>query len=177
MMDISLLGTGGMMPLPNRYLTSLLVRYNGNMLMIDCGEGTQVSMKLLGWGYKNIDVICFTHYHADHISGLPGLLLAISNSGRTKELTLIGPPDLERIVNGLLVIAPDLMFPVKIKELEYSEHNEIPLEGTEMYLSAVPLRHGKACFGYAVTTKRLGKFDLQRAKGLNLPVRLWSYLH
>ena len=74
MLDVCLLGTGGMMPLPRRKLTSLMTRYNGSNLMIDCGEGTQVAVKEKGWSFKPIDVICFTHYHADHISGLPGLL-------------------------------------------------------------------------------------------------------
>ena len=80
MLDICLLGTGGMMPMPERFLTSMLARLNGRLLLIDCGEGTQVSMKLLGWGFKTIDVICFTHFHADHISGLPGILLTIGNA-------------------------------------------------------------------------------------------------
>ena len=90
MLDVCLLGTGGMMPLPRRKLTSLMTRYNGSNLMIDCGEGTQVAVKEKGWSFKPIDVICFTHYHADHISGLPGLLLTMGNAERTEPLTLIG---------------------------------------------------------------------------------------
>ena len=76
MLDVCLLGTGGMMPLPRRWLTALMTRYNGSSLLIDCGEGTQVAIKEKGWSFKPIDVICFTHYHGDHISGLPGLLLS-----------------------------------------------------------------------------------------------------
>ena len=98
MIDVCLLGTGGMMPLPYRWLTSLLVRYNGSSLLIDCGEGTQIAMKEKGWSFKPIDVICFTHYHADHISGLPGLLLTMGNAERTEPLTMIGPKGLERVV-------------------------------------------------------------------------------
>ncbi|MCL2703664.1 MAG: ribonuclease Z [Defluviitaleaceae bacterium] len=176
MMDISLVGTGGMMPLPNRYLTSLLCRYNGRMLLIDCGEGTQVSMKLLGWGYKNIDCICFTHYHADHISGLPGLLLTMSNSGREEELTLIGPPELARIAAGLLVIAPELAFPIKMVELPVKPHADLRIPLTEFYVSALPLDHGRPCFAYSIETRRGAKFDLERAEGLNLPKKFWGAL-
>lgn len=88
MLDVCLLGTGGMMPLPYRRLTALMTRYNGSNLLIDCGEGTQVAIKEKGWSFKPIDVICFTHYHADHISGLPGLLLTMGNTDRTEPLTM-----------------------------------------------------------------------------------------
>ena len=66
MLDVCLLGSGGMMPLPYRWLTSLMARFNGSSLLIDCGEGTQIAIKEKGWSFKPIDVICFTHYHGDH---------------------------------------------------------------------------------------------------------------
>jgi ribonuclease Z len=94
MLDVCLLGTAGMMPLPHRWLTASLMRYNGSSLLIDCGEGTQIAIKEKGWTFKPIDVICFTHYHADHISGLPGLLLSMGNAERTEPLTMIGPKGL-----------------------------------------------------------------------------------
>ena len=120
MLDICLLGSGGMMPLPYRWLTALMVRYNGSSLLIDCGEGTQIAIKEKGWSFKPIDVICFTHYHGDHISGLPGLLLTMGNAERTEPLTLIGPKGLERVVNALRVIAPELPFPIIYKEINVS---------------------------------------------------------
>ncbi len=101
MLDICLLGTGGMLPLPERYLTAMLVRFNGSKLLVDCGEGTQVTMKMLGWGYKTVDIVCLTHYHGDHVTGLPGLLLTLSNAGREEPLTIVGPPGLKRIIDGL----------------------------------------------------------------------------
>ena len=82
MLDVCLLGTGGMMPLPYRWLTALMMRYNGKSILIDCGEGTQIALKEKGWSPKPIDIICFTHYHADHISGLPGMLLTMGNAER-----------------------------------------------------------------------------------------------
>ena len=84
MLDVCLLGTGGMMPLPYRALTSMMIRYNGSSILVDCGEGTQVAVKQQGWSFKPIDVILFTHFHADHISGLPGLLLTIGNAERKR---------------------------------------------------------------------------------------------
>ncbi len=102
---------------------------NGRLALIDCGEGTQVTMKMLGWGFKAIDVICFTHFHADHISGLPGLLLTIGNAGRTEPLMLIGPVGLQRIVEGLTLIAPELPFSIEYIELDKDTPNPIRVGG------------------------------------------------
>ena len=121
MIDVCLLGTGGMMPLPNRLLTALLVRYNGKCILIDCGEGTQIAMKKKGLSAKPIDVMCFTHYHADHISGLPGMLLTMGNAERTEPLLMVGPKGLEKVVNSLRVIAPELPFEIRFKEITGDE--------------------------------------------------------
>ena len=126
MLDVCLLGTGGMMPLPYRYLTSMMARYNGKSILIDCGEGTQIAMKEKGWSPKPIDIMCFTHYHADHISGLPGLLLTMGNAERTEPLLMIGPKGLERVVNSLRTIAPELPFSIVFHELA-EEEETIPL--------------------------------------------------
>ena len=117
MLDVCLLGTGGMMPLPRRRLTALMARYNGKSVLIDCGEGTQVGVKEKGWSFKPIDIICFTHFHADHIAGLPGLLLTMGNAERTQPLLIAGPKGLERVVNALRVIAQDLPFEIKFIEM------------------------------------------------------------
>ena len=146
MIDICLLGTGGMMPMPSRFLTAMLARLNGRMLLVDCGEGTQVTMKMLGWGFKAIDVICITHFHADHISGLPGLLLTIGNAGREEPLTMIGPVGLRHIVEGLTRIAPELPFPIKFIELDKETPN--PVQAGEFSIAYCPADHMVKCYAY-----------------------------
>lgn len=173
MLDVCLLGTGGMMPLPYRRLTSLMTRYNGSNLLIDCGEGTQVAIKDKGWSFKPIDVICFTHYHADHISGLPGLLLTMGNAERTEPLTMIGPKGLERVVNALRTIAPELPFPIEFIELTEPEQ-EIEIAGYR--IRAFRVNHNIICYGYSIEIDRIGKFSVERAKEQDIPQRYWSRL-
>ena len=173
MLDVCLLGTGGMMPLPRRWLTALMTRYNGSSLLIDCGEGTQVAVKEKGWSFKPIDVICFTHFHADHISGLPGLLLTMGNADRTEPLTLIGPRGLERVVTALRVIAPELPFPIICRELSQPEEN-ISIAGYE--ITAFRVKHNVVCYGYTLEIPRAGKFDPERAKKQEIPMMFWNRL-
>lgn len=162
-----------MMPLPYRWLTALMVRYNGSSLLIDCGEGTQIAIKEKGWSFKPIDVICFTHFHGDHISGLPGLLLTMGNADRTEPLTLIGPKGLERVVNALRVIAPELPFAIKC--IEITE----PMQTFEMNgyrLKAFRVNHNVMCYGYTMEVDRAGKFDVERANASAIPQRFWGML-
>lgn len=173
MLDVCLLGTGGMMPLPYWWLTSLMVRYNGSSLLIDCGEGTQIAIKEKGWSFKPIDVICFTHYHGDHISGLPGLLLTMGNADRTEPLTLIGPKGLERVVNALRVIAPELPFPIKCIEIREPEET---FEMNGYRLKAFRVNHNVLCYGYTMEVDRAGKFDVERAKEAEIPQKYWGIL-
>ncbi|MDD6213402.1 MAG: ribonuclease Z [Clostridiales bacterium] len=173
MLDVCLLGTGGMMPLPYRWLTSLMLRYQGSQLLIDCGEGTQIAAKKSGWSFKPIDVVCFTHYHADHISGLPGLLLTMGNAERTEPLLFIGPKGLERVVNALRTIAPELPFPLKFMELTEKEHD---IEVNGMHIHAFRVNHNVVCYGYSVEIHRAGKFQVEAARSLGLPVQFWNPL-
>ena len=173
MLDVCLLGSGGMMPLPYRCLTALMTRFNGSSLLIDCGEGTQVAVKEKGWSFKPIDVICFTHYHGDHISGLPGLLLTMGNADRSEPLTLIGPKGLERVVTALRVIAPELPFPIVYREIEGAEQT---FEMNGYRLKAFRVNHNVLCYGYTLEIDRAGKFDAQKAKERNIPLKYWSRL-
>ena len=176
MLDIALVGTGGMMPLPTRYLSSLLIRYEGRMMLIDCGEGTQVSARQVGWGFKNIDCICLTHFHADHVAGLPGLLLTIGGSGREEAITIVGPPGVAHIVSSICTIAPEIPFPIDFIEVPYGGKKGICIPLTQFVLSALPADHNCPCFAYRVDIKRKGKFNLQAAQALGLPRQLWNPL-
>lgn len=173
MLDVCLLGTGGMMPLPYRWLTALMMRYNGSSILIDCGEGTQIAIKEKGWSFKPIDIICFTHYHADHISGLPGLLLTMGNAERSEPLTLVGPKGLERVVNALRIIAPELPFPLEFIEL--TEANET-IQRDGYRIEAFRVNHNVVCYGYSVKIDRIGKFQPDKAKELGVPIRSWNLL-
>ena len=173
MLDICLLGTGGMMPLPYRWLTSMMARYNGKSILIDCGEGTQVAMKEKGWSPKPIDIICFTHYHADHISGLPGMLLTMGNAERTEPLLLIGPKGLTRVVNALRVIAPELPFSIECMEIEEKEQT---FEFDGFSIHAFRVQHNVTCYGYTIQVNRAGRFDVEKAKAHNIEQRYWSRL-
>ena len=161
------------MPLPYRWLTSLMTRFNGSTLMIDCGEGTQIAVREKGWSCNPIDVICFTHYHGDHISGLPGLLLTMGNADRTEPLTLIGPKGLERVVNALRVIAPELPFPIIFKEIT---QNEQDFEVKGYHIHAFRVQHNVTCYGYTIQIPRAGRFHAEKAKELGIPLTFWSHL-
>lgn len=173
MLDICLLGTGGMMPLPYRWLTSMMARYNGQSILIDCGEGTQIAMKEKGWSPKPIDVICFTHFHADHISGLPGMLLTMGNAERTEPLLLVGPKGLSKVVASLRIIAPELPFVIDCLELNEAEHI-IHFDGFR--IEAFRVNHNVPCYGYSIVIDRIGKFQLDKAVELGIEKKYWNRL-
>ena len=159
--------------MPHRWLTSLYTRCNGVNLLIDCGEGTQIAMKEKGWSPKPIDIICFTHYHADHISGLPGLLLSMGNAEKTTPLTLVGPKGLAKVVNALRIIAPEL--PFEIRFIELSEARE-KLELGPYHIDAFKVNHNIPCYGYRLEIPRGGEFHREKAEALGIPVLYWNRL-
>ena len=176
MIDVCLLGTGGMMPLPNRFLTSLMVRYNGKCVLIDCGEATQIAMKKKGISSKPIDVICFTHFHADHVSGLPGMLLTMGNAERTEPLLIVGPKGVERVVNALRTIAPELPFEIRFKELT-TEEDTFEIDGMPGFsITAFKVNHNITCYGYSMSLKRQGKFNVEAATAAGIERQYWNSL-
>ena len=173
MLDVSLLGTGGMMPLPHRWLTSLMLRYNGKSILIDCGEGTQIALREKGWSPNPIAVICFTHFHADHISGLPGMLLTMGNAERKDPLLLIGPRGLTKVVNSLRIIAPELPFETRCMEISGNEQI-FSFDGFQ--IKAFKVNHNVVCYGYSMIVERGGRFDKDRALEQGIPLKLWNRL-
>ena len=173
MLDLCLLGTGGMMPLPKRWLTSLMVRFNGKGILIDAGEGTQVAIREAGLSFHDIDCILFTHYHGDHVSGLPGLLLSMGNAERTEPVTVIGPKGLEKVVSALRIIAPELPFELNLIELGEPE-KLFNLYGYN--ITAFKVNHNVLCYGYSLEIKRAGRFDAERAKAAGIPLKMWNRL-
>ena len=174
MLEFCTLGTGGTLPIPERALSSLYVRVNGQSLLIDCGEGTQVGIRRLGWGFRCLDGMLLTHYHGDHCTGIAGLLLSLEKAGRDAPFHIWGPRGLKRVVEGLCVIVPQLSFPVLLHELP-AEGGEAELIGLK--IRAFPVDHGGIpCFGYRLTLDRGAVFDPEKAKQLNVPMKDWKRL-
>ncbi|KKY02888.1 ribonuclease Z [Paraclostridium benzoelyticum] len=177
MVEITLLGCGGSMPVPNRYLSSLLINYRGRKILIDCGEGTQVSMKIANCGFKTIDYICITHLHGDHIIGLPGILSTIGNCGRTEMLTIIGPKGIKEVIEAFKLIVKELPYDINIienpKEDILVSNNYI---NKDIIISTLEVEHSTPCIAYSFYIKRKAKFDMEKAIKNNVPKILWSKL-
>jgi ribonuclease Z len=177
MLDVCLLGTAGTIPLPSRRLSAALVRVGGSLVLLDCGEGTQVALRERGWGLRRLKAILITHAHADHVLGLPGLLLSLGFSGKGADepLTVYGPPPLEEVLRGLLVVAPHLPYPLHLVTLSGGE--TFNLEGVEgVQASCVEAKHDVPCLAYSLSAPRAPRFDPQRAEALGLPVSEWGQL-
>jgi ribonuclease Z len=171
--DVLLLGTGAMVPLPGRPLSSLLVRAGKSLVLFDCGEGTQVEMRRHHWGFRALDAICLSHLHADHVAGLPGLFHTVANAGRTEPMHLYGPAGTAEVIRGLRVIAQHLPFDMVIHEVGDGAAFPLP-EGMEVTVAEAA--HRVACVAYRVDVARSRAFDPAKAEALGLPRTLWSRL-
>ena len=173
MIEAVLLGTGGMLPLPNRWLSAMLLRGSGEVTLFDCGEGTQVAWREAGWSFRRLGAICISHTHADHIAGLPGLLHAVANAGRVEPVAIFGPPGLSEVVRGLRLIAPFLPYEITVRELAGGERFALPggLAG-----SCAAGEHALPVLAYRADLPRGPAFLPERARQLGVPVALWQDL-
>ncbi len=162
-----------MMPLPYRFLTSLFVRYNGSAVLLDCGEATQIAMRKKGISPRKMDNILLTHFHADHVSGLPGMLLTMGNGGRVEPVTITGPKGVENLIKAVRVMAPELPFEIKFRELQEDVEG---FECGELKVIAFKVKHRITCYGYSFYLPRQGKFDPGKAKENDVPMKLWNRL-
>lgn len=175
-MEAFILGCGGMMPLPYRHLTSVLLRREGNLFLFDCGEGTQVSLRRLNLKWKKIDAIFISHTHADHVTGLPGILMLTAQVDRTEPLYIYGPPKIKEYVEtSRKVLDMYINYPIVVQEITAPcvVHN-----GKDFYIRAFPLEHTKTCVGYTLEElDRPGEFNPQKAQELGVPCGpLWAQL-
>lgn len=173
MIDLLLLGTGAMIPLPTRWLSSLLVRVDGSLILFDCGEGTQIAMRNHHWGFRKLDAICITHHHADHVAGLPGLFYTVAAAGRTEPLHIWGPPGTIDIVTGLRVIVPGLPYDMIVHEVEGGDQFELP---GGLRAEVAWGHHRVPVLGYRIEKPRDPAFDPAKAEALGIPKPLWGRL-
>ena len=175
-LEAFVLGCGGMMPLPYRHLTSVLVRREGDLFLFDGGEGTQVSLRRLNLKWKKINAIFVSHTHADHVTGLPGILMLSSQVDRDEPLYIYGPPKIaEYIESSRKVLDMYINYPIIVKEITAPC---ICHEGDGFYIRAFPLEHTKTCVGYTLEElPRPGEFHPEKARELKVPCGpLWAKL-
>lgn len=179
MAEICLLGTGGMLPLKDRFLTSLYAEFNGKAVLIDCGEGTQIAMGVHGVKMSRIEMLLITHDHADHIAGLPGLLLSIGNCSRTEPLDVYMPESCKPAVESLMSICGYLPFEVVMHTIPEDRETSFRAEKIDPMLTVntIPLAHSTKCIGYSLCLERKPVFAPEKAKALGVPVQFWKKLH
>jgi ribonuclease Z len=175
MIDICLAGTGGMMPLKNRWLTTCYAEVQGVSILVDCGEGTQIALAQADINVNRINTLLITHFHADHISGLPGILLSMANFQKTTPLNIFTPPGGKEIVSKLTCICQTLPFKYYVDELPPDRFFTFESSGFEIV--SAPMQHTVKCLGYRFTLNRKPVFNPEKAKELEIPLQYWKILH
>ncbi len=179
MIDVTLIGTAALAPIPGRALSCAFLTCGGHSVLFDCGEGTQSAARRAGVSLMKTDIIALTHYHGDHIFGIPGLLQTMFSAGRTEPIYIAGPEGLFDVMSLILGLTGTLPFDVRLFE--------IPSDGLrlcemingwpyEALLSSFPVKHRCIAQGYSFTLNRAGKFNPSKAQELGVPVSMWRIL-
>ena len=178
MLTITLLGTAATMPLPDRALSTAFAACGGHGLLFDCGEGTQAAARRAGVNLMRADAVCLTHYHGDHIFGLPGLLQTLGAQGRTRPLLLVGPKRLAGIWSAVRALTGPLPYAVRLQEADGPLALDALSEGwpAGAVLRPFATRHRVPSVGYRLELPRAGRFDPARARALGVPVQQWKLL-
>ena len=175
-LEAFVLGTGGMMPLPGRSLTSVLLRREGELFLFDCGEGTQISLRRLNLRWKKISAIFISHMHADHITGLPGIIMLSSQVDRDDPLYIYGPPKIREFIDAMRkTLEMYINYELVVEEIEGGADVRV---GEDYAIRSFPLTHTRPCMGYCLEEKmRPGVFHPEKAVALGVPRGpLWSLL-
>ena len=179
MLTITLIGTAATMPLPDRALTTAFAECRGHGILFDCGEGTQAAARRAGVNLMKADVICLTHYHGDHIFGLPGLLQTLACQGRTRPLYIFGPEGLHEVFSAIHTLAGPLPYQIKTG---IADKEPICLDKTidgwpsGAALYPISTHHRVPSRGYKLVLPRAGRFMPEKARELGVPVNLWKSL-
>jgi ribonuclease Z len=175
-LEVFILGTGGMMPLPGRGLTSVLLRREGELFLFDCGEGTQIGLRRLNLRWKKITSIFISHTHADHVTGLPGILMLSSQVDRDEPLYIYGPPRIREFVDAMRrTLDMYINYEIVVKEVE---GGATLVQHEEYSITTHTLVHTKPCLAYCLEERmRPGVFFPDKAQALGVPRGpLWSRL-
>lgn len=173
MIEVCLLGNGAMMPLPDRPLSAAAIRIGGEVILFDCGEGTQVAFRSTPFSFRALGTILISHAHADHIAGLPGILFQIAHATRVEPVRIIGPAGLQPVIEGLLTVVGGLPFELRLQTLEGGDCVPLVANAT---VTAVALQHRRACLGYVIDLPRAPRFLPERARELGVPIEYWRPL-
>ena len=157
-LELTVLGTRAARPYPGEYTASAYLQCGGDRVLLDCGEGIQVQLATLGLSAVKLDAVCITHLHGDHVYGLPGLLTSLALAGRTKPLTLLGPPALATFVKTVLEASgAHLTYPLAYPTVSLTEPRAGVYHTRELSFATLPLRHRVPTVGFCVNTKSAGR--------------------
>ena len=179
LLDVTLLGVAALMPIPDRALTAAVLACAGRSILFDCGEGTQTAARKAGVSLMSTDLIALTHFHGDHIFGLPGLLQTLGVQGRTDPLFILGPTGIREELSPVLRLAGGLPYPVLLGEksdggvILRDLHKAWPKEAR---LRVFPTEHRVVSLCYTFTLDRPPEFLPDKAKALGVPVQWWKTL-